>query len=102
MQAGTGHLYASGHHVKSMKQLEALVAGGGTAFIDVLSLVNTYRKDVNPRTNVFSVQVAGYDNSIMPDILYRGALLSGWTGKEAKMAYEISQLWDQIEGVAGP
>jgi hypothetical protein len=97
MQAGTGQLYASGEHVKSMQQLGGLLGNAHTAYIDVLSLVNTYRKDVNPRTNVFSVQVAGYDNSIMPDILYRGALLSGWTGKEAKMAYEMSQLWDQIE-----
>jgi hypothetical protein len=102
MQAGTGQLYASGDHIRSMQQLGGLLGNDHTAFIDVLSLVNTYRKDVNPRTNVFSVQVAGYDNSIMPDILYRGALLSGWTGKEAKMAYEISQLWDQIEAVAGP
>jgi hypothetical protein len=97
MQAGTGQLYADGTHVKSMQQLGGLLGNAHTAYIDVLSLVSTYRKDVNPRTNVFSVQVAGYDNSIMPDILYRGALLSGWTGKEAKMAYEMSQLWDQIE-----
>ena len=97
MQAGTGQLYADGTHVKAMQQLGGLLGNAHTAYIDVLSLVNTYRKDVNHRTNVFSVQVAGYDNSIMPDILYRGALLSGWTGKEAKMAYELSQLWDQIE-----
>ena len=47
--------------------------------------------------NVFSVQVAGYDNTILPDILYRGAVLSGWTGKEAKLAYEMTALWDKIE-----
>lgn len=97
MQAGTGQLYASANHSNGMKQLGALVADSGSAYIDVLSLVNTYRKDVCPKTNVFSVQVAGYDNSIMPDILYRGALMSGWTGKEAKLAYEMCQLWDQIE-----
>uniref|UniRef100_A0A6C0JZH5 TROVE domain-containing protein n=1 Tax=viral metagenome TaxID=1070528 RepID=A0A6C0JZH5_9ZZZZ len=98
MQAGTGQLYASNDYCKDMQQLGAIIHdGSGSAYIDVLSLVNTYRKNVNPKTNVFSVQVAGYDNSIMPDILYRGALLSGWTGKEAKMAYEICKLWDQIE-----
>lgn len=97
MQAGTGQLYASDNHSNAMKQLGAFVGGSGSAYIDVLSLVNTYRKDVYPKVNVFSVQVAGYDNSIMPDILYRGALLSGWTGKEAKLAYEMCQLWDQIE-----
>jgi hypothetical protein len=81
MQAGTGQLYASGDHSNAMKQLGAFMGNSGSAYIDVLSLVNTYRKDVHPKVNVFSVQVAGYDNSIMPDIVYRGALLSGWTGK---------------------
>ena len=56
-----------------------------------------YRERVNPKVNVFSVQVAGYDNTVLPDILYRGAILSGWTGKEAKLAYEMSTLWDEVE-----
>ena len=97
MQAGTGELFASSNHTDEMQKLGAFIGKTGTSFIDVLSLVNTYRTSVYSKTNIFSVQVAGYDNSIMPDILYRGALLSGWTGKEAKMAYEMSQLWDKIE-----
>jgi hypothetical protein len=97
MQAGTGQLYAANCHIKAMQQLNCALNPAGSVYINVLSLVNTYREKVNPKTNVFSVQVAGYDNSILPDILYRGALLSGWTGKEARMAYEISLLWDKIE-----
>lgn len=96
MQAGTGHLYASYDHRETMQKMNCMI-GHGSAYIDVLSLVDTYRKTIYPKVNIFSVQVAGYDNSIMPDILYRGALLSGWTGKEAKLAYEMCQLWDQIE-----
>uniref|UniRef100_A0A6C0HH23 TROVE domain-containing protein n=1 Tax=viral metagenome TaxID=1070528 RepID=A0A6C0HH23_9ZZZZ len=97
MQAGTGQLYASNNYSHSMLEMNCTLSSYGQSYINVLSLVNTYRSKVNPKTNVFSVQVAGYNNSILPDILYRGALLSGWTGKEARMAYEISQLWDQIE-----
>jgi hypothetical protein len=70
--------------------------------IDVLRLVKAYRRSVYSKVNVFSVQVAGYDNSIMPDILYRGAILSGWTGKEAKLAYEMTRVWDEVEdGLTG-
>ena len=43
----------------------------------------------NPKLNVFSVQVAGYDNSVTPENIYRGAILSGWTGKEVLFAQKI-------------
>jgi hypothetical protein len=95
MQAGTGELYVDSSEALKLKQRGAALNYG--AHVDVLKLVQIYRETVNPKTNVFSVQVAGYDNSILPDILYRGAMLSGWTGKEAKLAYEMSELWDFIE-----
>lgn len=95
MQAGTGGLYVSGDQEKPLKELGGSL--NGTNYVDVLKLVELYRKCVFPKVNVFSVQVAGYDNSILPDILYRGAVLSGWTGKEARLAYEITQLWDKFE-----
>jgi hypothetical protein len=60
-------------------------------------LVNHYRKTVNPKVNVFSVQVAGYNNSVLPENLYRGALLAGWTGKEPVYAKAIIDTWNQIE-----
>jgi hypothetical protein len=95
MQAGTGELYVDSSEALKLKQRGAALNYG--AHVDVLKLVQIYRETVNPNVNVFSVQVAGYDNSILPDILYRGAMLSGWTGKEAKLAYEMSELWDFIE-----
>jgi hypothetical protein len=49
--------------------------------------------------NVFSVQVAGYDNSALPENLYRGAVLTGWTGKESQYAQAIIETWDQIENI---
>lgn len=66
-------------------------------YIDVLKLVETYRKTVNPKVNVFSVQVRGYDNSLIPENIYRGAILSGWTGKEVVYANEIINFWDNKE-----
>ena len=98
MQAGTGGLFVDGTQIAPLNQMGAAVDdGSNVAHIDVLKLVEIYRERVFSKVNVFSVQVAGYDNSILPDVIYRGAVLSGWTGKEAKLAYEMSELWDQIE-----
>ena len=95
MQAGTGGLYVDGLNMPKLQKMGAAIENG--TYVDVLKLVQIYRERVCPKVNVFSVQVAGYDNTVLPDILYRGAILSGWTGKEARLAYEMSTLWDEIE-----
>lgn len=95
MQAGHGGLYASDDQHQQLNACGAKLTR--TGHIDVLCLVKEYRQSIYSKVNVFSVQVAGYDNSIMPDILYRGAVLSGWTGKEAKLAYEMNKVWDEAE-----
>lgn len=96
MQAGHGGLYGC-----RSNEYKDYVFGGtrryGSEYIDVLKLVEAYRKKVNPKVNVFSVQVAGYDNSVLPETLYRGAILSGWTGNEVTYAKTIIDLWDQLE-----
>ena len=92
MQAGHGNLYG----VDSREYREYIHKKGGT-YIDVLALVQKYRKTVNPKVNVFTVQVAGYNNSVLPENLYRGAILAGWTGKEASFAKAIINAWDSIE-----
>lgn len=88
-QAGHGGLYGT-----DPKQYANYLTKG--RYIDVLALVKEYRKKVNPNLNVFSVQVAGYNNSVIPESLYRGAILSGWTGNETVYAKEIIDVWDNI------
>ena len=92
MQAGHGNLYGTDSSAYS----KYLHKKGGS-YIDVLALVEKYRATVNPKVNVFSVQVAGYNNSVLPENLYRGAILSGWTGKEPLYARAIIDAWDQAE-----
>ena len=95
MQAGHGGLYGT-----DPKAYADFVHGGDNGYgryIDVLALISKYRKEVNSKVNVFSVQVAGYDNSVLPENLYRGAILAGWTGKEPIFAKAIIDTWDQIE-----
>jgi hypothetical protein len=92
MQAGHGGLYG----VNSREYADFIHPKGGS-YIDVLALVRKYRETVNSKVNVFSVQVAGYNNQVIPENLYRGAILGGWTGKEPSYAKSIIDTWNQIE-----
>lgn len=95
MQAGHGGLY--GVNERDYKDFIYEGRGGYGRHIDVLKLVEKYRKVVNPKVNVFTVQTAGYNNSVVPENLYRGAILGGWTGKESSYAKALTDAWDQAE-----
>jgi hypothetical protein len=93
MQAGHGGLYGINPHEYS----EYVHRRAGGSHIDVLKLLQTYKERVNPQVNFFSVQTAGYDNMVIPEHIHRGAILAGWTGKEAIFADALIKQWDQIE-----
>lgn len=95
MQAGHGGLY--GIDSDEYKDYTYRGSRGYNSYIDVLALVKEYRKTVNPKVNVFTVQVAGYNNALLPENIYRGAVLAGWTGREPVFAKAIIDAWDQIE-----
>lgn len=96
MQAGHGGLY--GTTAQRLKyQNEYCVGGNIVGYINVFKLILDYRKKVNKRVNVFSVQTAGYDNNVVPDYAYRTNLMYGWTGKEAVFADLMIHLWDEVE-----
>lgn len=90
MQAGYGKLYGK----NSNNYIKYSVNG---SYIDVLSLLNKYRMDINGKVNFFSIQVAGYDNNVIPDNIYRGAIMQGWTGKEVCYSQELINIWNSIE-----
>lgn len=92
MQAGHGELYGC-----DPADYKNYCHKKGNRYIDVLALVEKYRVTVNSKVNVFSVQVAGYNNSVLPENLYRGAILAGWTGRESQYAKAIIDAWDQAE-----
>lgn len=70
MQAGHGGLYGT-------VQNYPVLPGTGNR-IDVPKLVNKYRKEVNKNVNVFLVQVAGYQDTIIPEFYDRTYILGGW------------------------
>jgi hypothetical protein len=90
MQAGHGGLYG----VDSRQYKEYVTRG---SYIDVAKLIDTYRKKVNPKVNVFCVQTAGYDNVLVPETGYRTSVMYGWTGKELVYADTINKFWDEYD-----
>lgn len=96
-QAGTGGLYGTERQYDEYEQ-QGYSCGAGR-YIDVYKIIEDYRKYVNQKVNVYSVQTAGYPNAVIPEYQYRTTLLSGWTGKEAEFAAKLNELWDSIDEV---
>lgn len=95
-QAGHGGLYGT-----QQGKDEYIYRGFGcpvnNSYINVMDLILEYRKEVNPKANVMSVQTAGYCNSVIPQNIYRGTIAYGWTGQEAALLKATSDIWDEVE-----
>lgn len=90
MQAGHGELY--GTYTQQQEYRNADCSCG--MYINVFQCLLNYRRQVNKNVNMFSVQTAGYDNSVLPEYAYRTSMMSGWTGKEAMFAKMLIDIWD--------
>ena len=98
-QAGHGGLYGTdGHKVQYRKMgFGCNGAWSGEGMINVFKLIQEYRKKVNPKVNVFSVQTSSYDNVVIPEYAYRTNIMYGWSGNEAVFAKEMIDQWDEID-----
>ena len=97
MQAGHGGLYGTSAQEREYRHLGFACDSYYRGYINVFKLVQEYRKKVNPKVNVFSVQTAGYNNTIFPEMAYRTAIQYGWSGREAEFAQAYIDIWDDIE-----
>lgn len=86
MQAGHGGLYGTN------RRAYADYSWNGGTYIDVPKLIATYRQRVNPRVNVFLVQVAGYRDTIVPEFYDRTYILGGWSAGLLRFAAQMSSL----------
>ena len=100
MQAGHGGLYGynSEDYRAMYRAMGFHIDEGYYPYIDVNKLVQIYRKEVNPKVNVYCIETAGYTNVLVPEYGYRTAILYGWTGKELIFADAMRRIWDEIEG----
>ena len=87
MQAGHGGLYGTDH-----KKYTAFAWPKNERFIDVPSLIAEYRRKVNPAVQVFLVQVAGYQDTIIPEFYDRTYILGGWSDSVLRFADAMIQM----------
>lgn len=84
MQAGHGGLYGTGVPKEYIWKRGA--HGGGVPYVDVPKLLNVYRNHVNPDINVFLVQIAGYEDTLLPEYYHRTFIIGGWSGSIIRFA----------------
>lgn len=89
MQAGHGRLYGS-----NPKDYAEYAWEGRN--IDVPALINKYRKTVNPKVNVFLVQIAGYEDTILPEFYKRTYIIGGWSDSILKFAKRMIDTGNQF------
>ena len=90
MQAGHGKLYArKGIDVLPTHQWSS---SSHSKYINVAAMINDYREQVNPDVHVFLVQVAGYDDSILPEIYDKTYIIGGWSDAILKFANKMTVL----------
>jgi hypothetical protein len=90
MQAGHGGLYGT-----NPKQYREFGWQGREQYIDVAKLVARYRAAVNPDVRVFLVQVAGYQDTLVPEHYRRTYILGGWGPGILGYAAELAKVEQQ-------
>jgi hypothetical protein len=94
MQAGHGGLFGQDSH----KYRNYLWKGGyGNRYIDVPKLIHEYRSKVNAKVNVFLVQIAGYEDTLLPEYYDRTYIIGGWSGSILKFAKRMIDTADQYQ-----
>ena len=86
MQAGHGGLFGTNDREYSDYRWR------GTHMIDVPKLINQYRSKVNKDVEVFLVQVAGYQDTIIPEFYKKTYILGGWGDGIYRFADKMSKL----------
>jgi len=88
MQAGHGGLY--GNNPREYSEF-----AWDSRNIDVAKLIAKYRKTVNPNVNVFLVQVAGYQDALVPEFYERTYIMGGWSEKVLAFAAKMINMTNQ-------
>ena len=93
MQAGHGGLYGS--DTSAYRAYVWPGRHGGERYIDVPKLISKYRSAVNPNVNVYLVQVAGYQDTIVPEFYNRTYILGGWSEGLLRFAAKMAGVTQQ-------
>lgn len=85
----------AGHGTQYLGDIKGAEVVGGS--VSAARMIEFYRGLVNPKVNVYCIQVGGYDNTLMPEYGYRTTNLTGWTGKELVFADAMNRMWDEVD-----
>ena len=66
-------------------------------YIDVAGLILDYRRKVNNKVNVFSINLTGRPGSALPEYGYRTNIITGWSGNELQFAKAMAGFWDGLD-----
>lgn len=94
MQAGHGGLYGTNPNAYR-DYIWSGHRGYGTSYIDVPKLINDYRAKVNPNVMVYLVQIAGQQDTIIPEFYNRTYILGGWSANLLRFAGHMNDLIQQ-------
>lgn len=93
MQAGHGGLFTNDSNAPTSKfAWNNGRSYGRNTYVDVPALIAEYRKQVNPNVQVYLVQVAGYGDTIVPEIYDKTYILGGWSSGILNFAHKVSTL----------
>jgi hypothetical protein len=95
MQAGHGGLF--GENSREYRDYIWSGNGYGNRYIDVPKLIHEYRSKVNAKVNVFLVQIAGYEDTLLPEYYDRTYIIGGWSGSILKFAKRMIDTADQYQ-----
>jgi hypothetical protein len=92
MQAGHGELFCREQYKPSKEFTWKDRGSYGRSYVDVPALIAAYRKEVNPNVQVYLVQMAGYSDTIVPEIYDKTYILGGWSTGILSFAHKVSSL----------
>lgn len=100
MQAGHGGLYGRNGSMYPNHVWPTEDGFGGERYIDIPKLIADYRDRVNPDVQVYLVQIAGYQDVLIPEFYNRTYILGGWSQNVLRFAAEMSNLTERAQAVA--
>jgi hypothetical protein len=97
MQAGHGGLYGYDGSLYKDYVWPSETGMAGDRYIDVPKLIAEYRDKVNPDVNVYLVQIAGYQDTIMPEFYDKTFILGGWSQNILRFASEMGSIMQHVQ-----
>lgn len=91
MQAGHGGLYG-----ENKNDYKDYIWKNSHSHIDVSKLIKKYRSTVNSDATFFLVQVAGYGDTLVPEVYKNTYVLSGWSANILRFANKMNEINAQL------